>query len=202
MVYSNQLWGILIKHNKRTTRKGHWYLSWKLERDQTNRSRSFVLWLVESRSCNPDCKRIGWIRESERGERKRFFYLLCMSCLISSQVLILPTCLILLTHSDFLKYWKRTWNWRYGNCYTFNSGATEDGKKTPVLTSTKPGPQYGNGVICFIVNLLEEIGKLVQIQPTTFPQGRFEIDWPTKPSIFFPVRSHTGLICESGRVYS
>lgn len=99
-----------------------------------------------------------------------------MSCLISSQVLILPTCLILLTHSDFLKYWKRTWNWRYGNCYTFNSGATEDGKKTPVLTSTKPGPQYGNGVICFIVNLLEEIGKLVQIQLTTFPQGLKLID--------------------------
>ena len=138
--------------------------------------RLLFLRLVESQYCNPDCKRIGWIRESERGERKRFFYLLCMSCLISSQVLILPTCLILLTHSDFLKYWKRTWSWRYGNCYTFNSGATEDGKKTPVLTSTKPGPQYGNGVICFIVNLLEEIGKLLQIQLTTFPQGRFEID--------------------------
>lgn len=166
MVYSNQLWGILIKHNKRTTRKGYWYLSWKLERDQTNRSTSFVFVIGRESVLHPDCKRIGWIRESERGERKRFFYLLCMSCLISSQVLILPTCLILLTHSDFLKYWKRTWNWRYGNCYTFNSGATEDGKKTPVLTSTKPGPQYGNGVICFIVNLLEEIGKLVQIQLT------------------------------------
>ena len=48
-----------------------------------------------------------------------------------------------LPFSDFLNYWKQTWNWRYGNCYTFNSGASNDGKKIPVLTSTKPGPKYG-----------------------------------------------------------
>lgn len=45
--------------------------------------------------------------------------------------------------SDFKKYWKTEWNWRYGNCFTFNSGSLKDGKKIPVLTSNKPGPKYG-----------------------------------------------------------
>lgn len=49
--------------------------------------------------------------------------------------------------SDFLKYWKTTWNWRYGNCFTFNSGATSQGKRKPVLTITKPGPQYGKKLL-------------------------------------------------------
>ena len=55
----------------------------------------------------------------------------------------LRACIFFHGFSDFMKYWKRTWNWRYGNCYTFNSGATGKGKKIPVMTSTKPGPKYG-----------------------------------------------------------
>lgn len=72
---------------------------------------------------------------------------------------------------DFLKYWKRTWNWRYGNCYTFNSGATEDGKKTPVLTSTKPGPQYGLTLDLFvnqgeyIPSISQEAGVRILLTP-------------------------------------
>ncbi|KAJ7385275.1 ligand-gated sodium channel [Desmophyllum pertusum] len=64
-------------------------------------------------------------------------------------------------HSDFLKFWKRTWNWRYGNCFTFNSGATDDGKRTPILTSTKPGPRYGLTLDLF-VNQNEYIPSLSQ----------------------------------------
>ena len=55
--------------------------------------------------------------------------------------------------SDFLKYWTRTWNWRYGNCFSFNSGATHDGKKAPVFTSTKPGPKYGKEIVKFNLSL-------------------------------------------------
>ncbi|XP_020626896.1 degenerin mec-4-like isoform X4 [Orbicella faveolata] len=64
-------------------------------------------------------------------------------------------------HGDFMKYWKRTWNWRYGNCYTFNSGATGEGKKIPILTSTKPGPNYGLTLDLF-VNQEEYIPSLSQ----------------------------------------
>jgi len=62
---------------------------------------------------------------------------------------------------DFLKYWKTTWNWRYGNCFTFNSGATSQGKRKPVLTITKPGPQYGLTLDLF-VNQKEYIPILSQ----------------------------------------
>lgn len=62
---------------------------------------------------------------------------------------------------DFLKYWKRTWNWRYGNCFSFNSGVTNDGKKAPALTSTKPGPKYGLTLDLFI-NQMEYIPSLTQ----------------------------------------
>ena len=59
------------------------------------------------------------------------------------EAMTLHACIFSHGFSDFMKYWKRTWNWRYGNCYTFNSGATRQGKKIPVMTSTKPGPKYG-----------------------------------------------------------
>ncbi|XP_044180481.1 degenerin deg-1-like isoform X2 [Acropora millepora] len=62
---------------------------------------------------------------------------------------------------DFFKYWTRTWNWRYGNCFSFNSGATSDGKKAPVLTSTKPGPKFGLTLDLF-VNQMEYIPSLTQ----------------------------------------
>lgn len=72
---------------------------------------------------------------------------------------------------DFLKYWKQTWNWRYGNCYTFNSGATNKGRKTPVLTSTKPGPNYGLTLDLFvnqneyIPSISQEAGVRVLLTP-------------------------------------
>ncbi|KAL9988147.1 hypothetical protein ACROYT_G002555 [Oculina patagonica] len=62
---------------------------------------------------------------------------------------------------DFLKYWKTTWNWRYGNCFTFNSGVTRSGRMAPVLTTTKPGPQYGLTLDLF-VNQNEYIPLLSQ----------------------------------------
>ncbi|KAL9988145.1 hypothetical protein ACROYT_G002553 [Oculina patagonica] len=72
---------------------------------------------------------------------------------------------------DFLKYWKTTWNWRYGNCYTFNSGATDNFKKSPVLTSTKPGPKYGLTLDLFVNQneyipiLSQEAGVRVLLTP-------------------------------------
>lgn len=78
---------------------------------------------------------------------------------------------------DFLKYWKRTWNWRYGSCYTFNSGATDNGKKLPVLTSTKPGPKYGKknlnkrSIILLVIVLTKTLSTFIIISSVEcFPE--------------------------------
>mgnify|MGYP002803827811 FL=1 len=43
----------------------------------------------------------------------------------------------------FLKFWTTSWNWKYGNCFTFNPGANETGHRLPVFRTSKPGPNYG-----------------------------------------------------------
>ena len=41
------------------------------------------------------------------------------------------------------KYWSREWNYKYGNCFTFNRGIDEEGKPQRVFRATKPGPSQG-----------------------------------------------------------
>ena len=41
------------------------------------------------------------------------------------------------------KFWSHQWNYKYGNCFTFNSGMDEDGKTLRILKATKPGPSQG-----------------------------------------------------------
>ena len=41
------------------------------------------------------------------------------------------------------KFWTRRWDYKYGNCFTFNNGEEEDGTPLPVLKATKPGPAQG-----------------------------------------------------------
>ncbi|XP_028411245.1 degenerin deg-1-like isoform X2 [Dendronephthya gigantea] len=41
------------------------------------------------------------------------------------------------------KYWSQHWNYKYGNCYTFNPGINFHGENIGVLKTTKPGPSQG-----------------------------------------------------------
>ncbi|XP_028408120.1 amiloride-sensitive sodium channel subunit alpha-like [Dendronephthya gigantea] len=41
------------------------------------------------------------------------------------------------------KFWSSSWNYRYGNCYTFNNGVDQNDNPTRVLKSSKPGPSQG-----------------------------------------------------------
>ncbi|XP_032229849.2 acid-sensing ion channel 2 [Nematostella vectensis] len=51
---------------------------------------------------------------------------------------------------DFLKYWRPFWNFRYGNCYTFNQGMSENGVAIKPLTLSNTGPNYGLTLDLFI----------------------------------------------------
>lgn len=52
--------------------------------------------------------------------------------------------------SYFKQYWSTSWNWRYGNCFTFNSGANQSGYRLPVFRTSKPGPNYGKCIIRYL----------------------------------------------------
>ena len=41
------------------------------------------------------------------------------------------------------KFWSQQWDYKYGNCFTFNGGSDEDGKPLRVLKATKAGPTNG-----------------------------------------------------------
>ncbi|CAB3990401.1 amiloride-sensitive sodium channel subunit gamma-2-like [Paramuricea clavata] len=43
----------------------------------------------------------------------------------------------------FTKFWVQSWNWKFGNCFTFNPGADEAGDSLSVFRISKPGPNYG-----------------------------------------------------------
>ena len=47
------------------------------------------------------------------------------------------------TSRYFKKYWRHMWNWKYGNCYTFNFGAAEDNTTLTQLRTNKAGSKYG-----------------------------------------------------------
>ncbi|EDO34532.1 predicted protein [Nematostella vectensis] len=43
--------------------------------------------------------------------------------------------------------WKHFWHWKYGNCYTFNSGVSANGEKMPILTVDRSGPYDGLSMV-------------------------------------------------------
>lgn len=45
---------------------------------------------------------------------------------------------------NYSKYWHFLWDYRYGNCYTFNGGINDEGEKKRVLQSYVTGPTGGN----------------------------------------------------------
>lgn len=52
------------------------------------------------------------------------------------------------------KFWVEIWNWRYGNCFTFNPGADLNGSSLAVFRTTKPGPSYGMFTTHFTCDIL------------------------------------------------
>ncbi|CAB4038108.1 amiloride-sensitive sodium channel subunit alpha-like [Paramuricea clavata] len=41
------------------------------------------------------------------------------------------------------KHWTQSWNYKYGNCYTFNNGVDKDKNPMRILKASKPGPSHG-----------------------------------------------------------
>ena len=41
------------------------------------------------------------------------------------------------------KFWTQQWDYKYGNCFTFNGGSDKDGKPLRILKASKPGSSYG-----------------------------------------------------------
>ena len=52
-------------------------------------------------------------------------------------------------YRNYSKYWHRLWDYRYGNCYTFNGGIDDNGDKQRVLSSHVTGPTGGNTFSCY-----------------------------------------------------
>ena len=43
----------------------------------------------------------------------------------------------------FSKFWVNHWNWKYGNCFTFNPGGNETGSKLDIFKTSKTGFHHG-----------------------------------------------------------
>ncbi|XP_068692090.1 acid-sensing ion channel 1C-like [Montipora foliosa] len=85
-------------------------------------------------------------------------------------------------HKGSLKYlWRHFWHWKYGNCYVFNSGLTENGTKVPIMTANRAGPYYGLEMDIFVnqrdyTSLTDEAGIRVVLSdearmPFPFDEG-------------------------------
>ncbi|XP_028418268.1 amiloride-sensitive sodium channel subunit alpha-like [Dendronephthya gigantea] len=57
------------------------------------------------------------------------------------------------------KLWTSSWNYKYGNCYTFNNGVDYEDSPIEVLQSSKPGPSQGL-VLQLDIEENEYIGEL------------------------------------------
>lgn len=47
------------------------------------------------------------------------------------------------TTGNLSEHWTNNWNYKFGNCYTFNSGFDANDKKMRILKTSKPGPSQG-----------------------------------------------------------
>ncbi|XP_028397240.1 acid-sensing ion channel 1C-like [Dendronephthya gigantea] len=69
----------------------------------------------------------------------------------------------------FEQFWVQTWNWKYGNCFTFNFGVNQTGQDMDIFETTIPGPS--NGLILelnieqqeYVDALTDEAGAIITI---------------------------------------
>ena len=58
---------------------------------------------------------------------------------------------------NFSKFWSQQWNYKYGNCFTFNGGSDKDKQPLRVLKATKPGPTHGK--VKYVTKLISKISE-------------------------------------------
>ena len=64
----------------------------------------------------------------------------CLSLLINT----LMHCARNTLYRNYSKYWHHFWDYRYGNCFTFNGGIDDNGDNQKVLISHNTGPDGGS----------------------------------------------------------
>ena len=62
---------------------------------------------------------------------------------------------------NYSRYWRHLWDYRYGNCYTFNGGVDDSGESQRVLNSHITGPTGGNVLIWVVITT----GVIVVVGP-------------------------------------
>ncbi|XP_028397299.1 amiloride-sensitive sodium channel subunit alpha-like isoform X2 [Dendronephthya gigantea] len=69
----------------------------------------------------------------------------------------------------FKEYWVQTWNWRYGNCFTFNFGINQTGHDMGIQETRIPGPSNGLTLELnieqheYLDALIDEAGAIITI---------------------------------------
>ena len=62
-------------------------------------------------------------------------------------------CVYILFHGrNYSKYWFNFWDYRYGNCFTFNGGFDDNGNEQTILKTQSTGPFGGNIINAVIGN--------------------------------------------------
>ena len=72
------------------------------------------------------------------------------------------------------KFWTLRWNYKYGNCYTFNDGVDDQETPLRVLQSSKPGPSQG---MVFIQGECEGVGSVSARRPIVDTFTRLFLAW-------------------------
>lgn len=83
--------------------------------------------------------------------RLLFFLFIFLSCYQScyqsiSHILLIHVKVkarILTYRKNYSEYWNKFWDYRYGNCYTFNGGVDDDHNNQTVLETHNTGPSGG-----------------------------------------------------------
>ncbi|CAB4033311.1 amiloride-sensitive sodium channel subunit gamma-2-like, partial [Paramuricea clavata] len=88
----------------------------------------------------------------------------------------------------FAKFWVKHWNWKYGNCFTFNPGGNETGHKLRIIHTSGTGPHHGLSLDIniqqsseYVDELTAEAGALITIHKAE--QMPFPYDEGTTESI-------------------
>lgn len=68
-------------------------------------------------------------------------------------------CIYFFDRRAYKRFWTHEWNYKYGNCFTFNSGVDENGKPLTVLQTTRPGPSSGKKILFVQLNISIKIRK-------------------------------------------
>lgn len=55
------------------------------------------------------------------------------------------------SYRNYSRYWHHFWDYRFGNCFTFNGGVNDYGESQKVLISHNTGPNGGDLRLFFVV---------------------------------------------------